>query len=248
MPTGWSSTSASRCNDDGASRACHCDGVVQSTSAIVEPNACGSAAVASIRSDRQSSQSAGDSRRNESSDTPRRQVGIEPAHRRRPAPRSAPRSPQAADRRPVRDLAAEHHVERLVERHHAGRSDRPLRVRGGSGRPAARRADRAPGTAGSPRWTQPGVGCRSISSCQSVGDQIRLLGQLAGRGPARSGSPATSISPAGSSHRNVADRVPVLVDEHDPVVVVQRDHADRADMDHEVALGDGRRPASRRRR
>ena len=108
---------------------------------------------------------------------------------------------------------------------------------------------------------------RSCRSASGTGGQVagqeepdQLVGEArarcAGRPAGRSGRPrrsASSASSAGRGQRQVlagdveqpgrqlpeprADRVPVLPDQHHPVVVVERDHADRADVRALVARG-----------
>ena len=65
------------------------------------------------------------------------------------------------------------------------------------------------------------------------------------------GSPSASRRPAGSSHRCCADRVPVLAEQDDAVLVVERDDGDRPRVVHDLpdavpAAGHGDRvPAQR---
>ena len=68
-----------------------------------------------------------------------------------------------------------------------------------------------------------------------VGLVAGLLAQLAGGGRPRGGSPATSQQPGGQLPEHRPDRVAVLPDEQHPVVVVEREHRDRAGVVDEVA-------------
>ena len=52
-------------------------------------------------------------------------------------------------------------------------------------------------------------------------------------------SPGSSSSPAGISHSSAADRVSVLMNQRDPLIVIERDDPDGARMHHEISRHHG---------